>query len=69
MNLFETLAHPLHTEWIYLSALFAAGLLILAGFAVQRAVAGESRGVVETVVAKGMQVAARDILIKLKIAE
>jgi F-type H+-transporting ATPase subunit a len=46
MNLFETLAHPLHIEWIYLSALFAAGLLILAGFAVQRAVAGESRGVV-----------------------
>ena len=46
MNLFETLAHPLHTEWIYLSALFAAGLLILAGFAVQRAVAGEGRGVV-----------------------
>ena len=45
MNLFDTLAHPLHTEWIYLSAAFAAGLLILAGFAVQRAVAGEGRGV------------------------
>ncbi|MBY0399023.1 F0F1 ATP synthase subunit A [Myxococcota bacterium] len=45
MNLFDTLAHQLHTEWIYLSAAFAAGLLILAGFAVQRAVAGESRGV------------------------
>lgn len=46
MNLFETLAHSLHVEWIYLSAAFAAGLLILAGFAVQRAVAGEGRGVV-----------------------
>jgi F-type H+-transporting ATPase subunit a len=45
MNLFETLAHQLHIEWIYLSAAFAAGLLILAGFAVQRAVAGENRGV------------------------
>lgn len=46
MNLFETLAHSLHVEWIYLSAAFAAGLLILAGFAVQKAVAGEGRGVV-----------------------
>lgn len=46
MNLFDTLAHQLHIEWIYLSAAFAAGLLILAGFAVQRAVAGEGRGVV-----------------------
>lgn len=45
MNLFETLAHQLHVEWIYLSAAFAAGLLILAGLAVQRAVAGEGRGV------------------------
>lgn len=45
MNLFETLAHQLHTEWIYFSAAVAAGLLILAGLAVQRAVAGEGRGV------------------------
>lgn len=35
----------LHTEWIYLSALFAAGLLILAGVSVKRAVAGENGGV------------------------
>lgn len=46
MNLFETIAHQLHIEWIYLSAAFAAVLLILAGLAVQRAVAGEAQGVV-----------------------
>jgi len=45
MNVFDTLAHTLHTEWIYLSALFAAGLLILAGLSVKRAVAGENGGV------------------------
>jgi len=45
MNLFETIGHQLHIEWIYLSALAAAGLLVLAGFAVQRAVAGEGRGI------------------------
>ncbi|MEZ4332193.1 MAG: F0F1 ATP synthase subunit A [Myxococcota bacterium] len=46
MNLFETIAHQLQIEWIYLSAAFAAVLLILAGLAVQRAVAGEGQGVV-----------------------
>ncbi len=45
MNVFETLAHQLHTEWIFVSALFAAGVLILAGFSVRRAVAGENSGV------------------------
>ena len=45
MNVFDALAHTLHTEWIYLSALFAAGLLILAGVSVRRAVAGENGGV------------------------
>jgi F-type H+-transporting ATPase subunit a len=45
MNVFDSLAHMLHTEWIYLSALFAAGLLILAGLSVKRAVAGENGGV------------------------
>jgi F-type H+-transporting ATPase subunit a len=45
MNVFDQLAHMLHTEWIYLSALFAAGLLILAGLSVRRAVAGENGGV------------------------
>jgi len=45
MNVFHELAHMLHTEWIYLSALFAAGLLILAGLSVKRAVAGENGGV------------------------
>ena len=45
MNVFDSLAHMLHTEWIYLSALFAAGLLILAGVSVKRAVAGENGGV------------------------
>ena len=45
MNVFHDLAHMLHTEWIYLSALFAAGLLILAGLSVRRAVAGEGGGV------------------------
>lgn len=46
MNVFATLAHQLHTEWIYVSALFAVGLLILAGLSVRRAVAGENAGVV-----------------------
>jgi F-type H+-transporting ATPase subunit a len=45
MNVFDSLAHMLHTEWIYLSALFAAGVLILAGLSVKRAVAGENGGV------------------------
>ena len=45
MNAFESLAHVLHTEWVYLSALFAAGILILAGLSVRRAVAGEYGGV------------------------
>ncbi len=45
MNLFETLAHLVHIPWIYLSAIFAAALLILAGLSVRRAVAGEQGGV------------------------
>ena len=45
MNVFHDLAHMLHTEWIYLSAAFAAALLILAGLSVKRAVAGEGGGV------------------------
>jgi len=45
MNVFASLAHQLHTEWIYVSALFAAGILVLAGLSVKRAVAGESGGV------------------------
>lgn len=46
MNLFYDLAHSLHTEWIYLSALFAAALLILAGLSVRSAVSGGDGGVV-----------------------
>ncbi len=46
MNVFESLAHQLHTQWIFISALFAAGVLILAGLSVKRAVAGENGGVV-----------------------
>jgi F-type H+-transporting ATPase subunit a len=45
MNLFESLAHQIHTEWIYLSAIFAVGILILAGLSVRRAVAGENAGI------------------------
>jgi F-type H+-transporting ATPase subunit a len=45
MNAFESLAHQLHTEWIYISALFAAGVLILAGLSVKRAVSGENAGI------------------------
>jgi len=45
MNVFESLAHQLHTEWIFLSAFFAAGILILAGVSVKRAVSGENGGV------------------------
>jgi F-type H+-transporting ATPase subunit a len=46
MNIFDTLAHQFHTQWIFFSALAAAGLLILAGLSVRRAVAGENGGVV-----------------------
>ena len=46
MNIFDTLAHQFHTQWIFFSALAAAGLLILAGISVRRAVAGENGGVV-----------------------
>jgi F-type H+-transporting ATPase subunit a len=45
MNAFESLAHQLETEWVYISALFAAGILMLAGLSVKRAVAGENGGV------------------------
>lgn len=46
MNVFHDLAHMIHTEWIYVSAVFASVLLLLAGLAVRRAVAGEHGGVV-----------------------
>ena len=45
MNAFESLAHQFETEWVYISALFAAGILMLAGLSVKRAVAGENGGV------------------------
>jgi F-type H+-transporting ATPase subunit a len=45
MNVFETIAHQLHIEWFFVSALFAAGLLILAAFSVKRAVSDEHGGV------------------------
>jgi F-type H+-transporting ATPase subunit a len=45
MNVFETLAHQLHVPWIYVSAVFAAVLLLLAGVSVKRTVAGENAGV------------------------
>ncbi len=46
MNLFHDLAHLLHTEWIIVSSIAAAGLLLVAGLAVKRAVAGEGGGVI-----------------------
>jgi F-type H+-transporting ATPase subunit a len=46
MNVFEIFAHQLDMEWVFLSALFAAGLLVLMGLSVKRAVAGENAGVV-----------------------
>ena len=45
MNVFDQIAHGLHINWIYLSALFAAAVLMLAGLTVRRAVAGENGGV------------------------
>ena len=45
MNVFETIAHQLHIEWFFVSALFAAGLLILAALSVRRAVSDEHSGV------------------------
>ena len=45
MNAFESLAHQIDTEWIFFSALFAAGVLIFAGLSVRRVVVGESGGV------------------------
>lgn len=46
MNVFETIAHQFHFEWVYISALVAAGLLILAATSVKRAVASEHGGIV-----------------------
>jgi F-type H+-transporting ATPase subunit a len=46
MNAFENLADLLRIDWVYLSAIFSAGLLGLAGLSVQRAVAGDGRGIV-----------------------
>jgi F-type H+-transporting ATPase subunit a len=45
MNAFENLAQLIDVQWVYLSALFAAALLILAGLSVRRAVSGENGGV------------------------
>lgn len=45
MNVFESLAHLIHIQWVYLSAIFAAAVLILAGLSVKRAVSGENAGV------------------------
>lgn len=45
MNLFETLAHQIHVPWIYLSAIFASAVLMMAGLSIRRAVAGEHGGV------------------------
>jgi F-type H+-transporting ATPase subunit a len=45
MNVFETIAHEIETEWVFLSALFAAGLLLLGALSVKRAVAANDSGV------------------------
>jgi F-type H+-transporting ATPase subunit a len=45
MNLFESLGHLIHIPWVYLSAAFAALVLLVAGFSVRSAVAGEHGGV------------------------
>jgi F-type H+-transporting ATPase subunit a len=45
MNAFESLARIIHIEWVYLSAIFAATLLVFAGLSVKRAVSGENAGV------------------------
>ena len=41
MNLFDSLAHVVHIPWVYLSAIFAALVLLMAGLSVRRAAAGE----------------------------
>jgi F-type H+-transporting ATPase subunit a len=45
MNFFQDLSHIVGIPWLYLSAIFASVLLILAGLSVRRAVAGEHGGV------------------------
>ena len=45
MNFFEDLSHIVGIPWLYLSAIFASILLLLAGLTVRRAVAGENGGV------------------------
>ena len=45
MNVFESLSHSLHLNWIFFSAAFAIGLLLLAGLSVKRAVSSEGGGV------------------------
>ena len=42
MNLFYSLEHVVHIPWVYLSAIFAALVLLMAGLSVRRAAAGES---------------------------
>ena len=45
MNFFEDLSHLTGIPWMYISAVFAAVVLMLAGLTVRRAVAGEHGGV------------------------
>ena len=42
MNLFEDLAHVVHIPWVYLSAIFASIVLLMAGVSVRRAASGEN---------------------------
>ena len=42
MNLFEDLAHVVHIPWVYLSAIFASIVLLMAGMSVRRAASGEN---------------------------
>ena len=42
MNLFEDLAHVVHIPWVYLSAIFASIVLLVAGLSVRRAASGEN---------------------------
>ena len=42
MNVFDSLAHVVHIPWVYLSAIFASIVLLMAGLSVRRATAGEN---------------------------
>ena len=45
MNVFDSLGHLIHIPWVYLSAIFASLVLLVAGLSVRRAVTGEHGGV------------------------